>query len=686
MITKKKTNRLINEKSPYLLQHAHNPVDWYPWSEEAFEKAKKEDKPIFLSIGYSTCHWCHVMERESFEDEEVAKLLNENFVSIKVDREERPDIDSIYMTFCQALTGHGGWPLTIFMTPDKKPFYAGTYFPKESKFGRNGLLDILENIKEAWQNSREELIDASEKIVNSIESSIVAENKVKIDKETIHKTFEELDYLYDSVYGGFGNAPKFPIPHILSFLLRYWKVTKNNKALKMVEKTLKSMYKGGIFDHIGFGFSRYSTDRKWLVPHFEKMLYDNALLTIAYTEAYQVTKNSLYKEIAQKILTYILRDMTSPEGGFYSAEDADSEGVEGKFYVWSVEEVNGVLSEEFGELFSKYYDISKEGNFEGKNIPNLIKQDIDKIQNDDDIKNNLDILRQKLFLFREKRTHPHKDDKILTSWNGLMIAAMAIAGRVFNRLQYIDAARRAVDFIFKKLVRDDGRLLARYRDGHSAYLGYLEDYAFLIWGLIELYQATFNIEYLDKAKKLNDEMIRLFWDEKDGGFYLYGKDSEQLIVRPKEIYDGAIPSGNSVAALNMLRLAKLTKDESLREKVQIMFETFGGRVKESPNSYTHFMMALLFNNVENKEVVLAGNKGDNSTKDFIKEINNRFLPFTTVLLNDNNEKLEKIVPFVKEQKKIDDNATAYVCEKYSCIEPTTDIKSFSGILDKEINI
>lgn len=680
----KYANRLINEKSPYLLQHAHNPVDWYSWSNEAFERAAREDKPIFLSIGYSTCHWCHVMERESFEDEEVADILNSNFVSIKVDREERPDIDSIYMTVCQALTGHGGWPLTIIMTPDKKPFFAGTYFPKDTRYGHSGLISILNNVREAWTNKRNELVSSSQKIISAIQDTKRSHDEEEIGRKTVHDTFRSMENLFDPNYGGLGTAPKFPTPHNLSFLLRYWNVRGSGRALEMAEKTLEHMYKGGIFDHIGFGFSRYSTDQKWLVPHFEKMLYDNALLAISYTEAYQAVGKALYKEIVEKIFTYVLRDMTSPEGGFYSAEDADSEGEEGKFYVWTVDEVKSVVGEEDGELFCEFHHITPTGNFEGKSIPNLLGQNLEHINNNVQLKNRLDAIRQKLFELREQREHPHKDDKILTAWNGLMIAALSHGGRVLNKQEYIDAAQNAVQFIFDKLTREDGRLLARYRDGESAYPAYLDDYAFLVWGLIELYEATFEPVYLDKALTLNRDMLEYFEDE-EGGLFLYGKDSEQLIVRPKEVYDGAMPSGNSVAALNMLRLARLTGDRGLEEKVDNQFEIFGGRVKENPVSYTYFIMALLFKEIPTKEIVIAGQKEGSDAKVMLDEINERFLPYSTIILN-TGEEVHRLVPFTKEQPQVDNEATAYICENFACNPPVTELDKLIPLLEKNQRI
>lgn len=611
------------------------------------------------------------MERESFEDEEVAEVLNKYFISIKVDREERPDIDSIYMTACQALTGSGGWPLTILMTPDKKPFYAGTYFPKKSKYGRPGLMDVLYSVEDAWRNKRKDLIDSSNEITRAVEKSASTGRRGKLGKETLRKAFEEYRDNFDPVFGGIGDAPKFPIPHNLMFLLRYYYSFGEVEALDIVERTLESMYKGGIFDHVGYGFSRYSVDRKWLVPHFEKMLYDNALLAFVFIETYQATKKEFYKEIAEKIFTYILRDMTSPEGGFYSAEDADSEGVEGKFYVWDKDEILQILGEEEGEVFCDYYDITGHGNFEHKNIPNLISQEIHEIEGDKELKDRLNKLRAKLFQYRERRVHPHKDDKILTAWNGFMIAALAYGGRVLNNQEYTKAAEKSVQFIYDKLIDKEGRLLARYRDGESAYLAYLEDYAFLVWALIELYENTFEAIYLEKAVSLNKAMIEHFYDEKEGGFYLYSKDSEELIIRPKESYDGAIPSGNSVVALNMIRLSRITNDEKLEEMAQRQLELFSGNIASIPSSHSVFLTALLYSQSGGKSVVIAGNKEEAVVRAMMQEINNRYLPFTTTALNINSE----------QYKLTDNKPVAYICQNYSCSEPVTEVEDLIILLD-----
>ena len=620
------------------------------------------------------------MERESFEDEEVAQILNKYFISIKVDREERPDIDHIYMTACQALTGHGGWPLTIIMTPDQKPFFAGTYFPKKGRHGMMGLMELLDRVRIAWQSNRDTLIDSAESIIKAMDFYFLMDNsKEKLSKDSIDQAYRELKNSFDEVYGGFGHAPKFPIPHSLSFLLRYWKITGDKKALEMVEKTLDGMYRGGIFDHIGYGFARYSTDEKWLVPHFEKMLYDNALLAIVYIETYQATGKEEYARVADKILTYILRDMTHPEGGFYSAEDADSEGIEGKFYVWSPDEIMEILGQKDGEWFCQYYGITPEGNFEGKSIPNRIHTQNLAHENEGVIAP----LREKVFAARERRVHPHKDDKILTSWNGLMIAAMAIVGRVLNKPQYTKAAQKALDFILENLINEDGRLLARYRDGDAAYLAYLDDYAFLVWGLIELYQTTFDAEYLHKAIEFNKNMLDHFHDKENGGLFLYAKDGEKLIARPKEVYDGALPSGNSVAALNMLRLARITGDYHLEEKAYNQLNAFASIVQKNPSAHSYFLMAAILGLYPTKEIVLAGDSRDTNMQKMLNIVHKSFLPEAVIIFNDVAEKdqdLFELVPYIKEQGPIEGKATVYICQNYSCQAPISDIKELEKTL------
>ncbi len=664
-VADKVTNRLINEKSPYLLQHAYNPVNWYPWGDEAFEKARSENKPVFLSIGYSTCHWCHVFERESFEDNEVAEILNKHFVSIKVDREERPDIDTIYMQVCQAMTGHGGWPLSIFMTGDKKPFYAGTYFPKRGRGGMPGFIELLHGIAQTWSTEPEEINSISKQVVQAIEQGNDYQAGDIPGRETLDKAYQSLLHSFDEKHGGFGTAPKFPTPHNLLFLLRYWHLTKEAKALEMVEKTLHSMYQGGIYDHIGFGFCRYSTDQKWLAPHFEKMLYDNALLAWVYGETYQATQNPFYAKVVKEIYSYIFRDMTSPEGGFYSAEDADSEGEEGKFYTWMPWEVEEVLGPKTGQEFCRTYDITEQGNFEGVNIPNLI---------DTDITNLFEQEKQLLFDAREKRIHPFKDDKILTSWNGLLIASLAINGRILGDTGYIGIAEQGMGFILKNLRRVDGRLMARYRQGEIKELGIVDDYAFLIFGLIELFLATAKASYLKIAQELNNELLRLFWDQTDKGLFHYGNDGEMLFARPKELYDGATPSGNSVAAYNFLRLAHLTEDPALTEIAQQQLQIFGQTVAEAPSYYSFFLFSVLMNIIPPSQLqIITPQEGG-----FEQELQATFQEFyhpemlTLILTELERAQLTSLIPSLADKKVIDNRPTAYLCHNFTCLPPITD--------------
>lgn len=670
----RKANRLINEKSPYLLQHAYNPVDWFPWCDEAFNKAKSENKPVFLSIGYSTCHWCHVMERESFEDEEVADILNKHFVAIKVDREERPDIDHIYMTFCQAITGHGGWPLTIIMTPDKKPFFAGTYFPKNDRHGMPGLVTILKSAHRAWEENKKDLERLGEQILNSVYSEDNDYQHEVLSETIIDDIYKQLESSFDPVYGGFGNAPKFPAPHNLLFLLRYWYATGEKKALEMVEKTLDSMHKGGIYDHIGFGFCRYSTDRKWLIPHFEKMLYDNALLAMAYSEAYQATKKDKYARIAAEIYKYIERDMTSPEGAFYSAEDADLEGVEGFFYTWTYEEVMSVLGDEDGKRFCGIFDITPSGNFEGRNIPNLINAD----PSDSDF---IEICRKKLFETREKRIRPFKDDKILTSWNALMAASLAVGGRILKDMNLINMAKKAVSFIKAKLVREDGRLLARYRDGSADIPAFLDDYAYLQWAYIELYQSTHEPGYLIDAVSINEEINGLFLDDEKGGFFFYGNDAERLITRPKDAYDGAMPSGNSVMAMNLLKLSQITGDLSYSDSFENQIDAFSGEISQNPLGYVYMLTSFLGYIQPDQRVFLVSDESESRLMPFINVINENYRPFTVLILYGSRYKrLEDVIPHIKDYTAPAGKTAAYVCENFTCNEPVSDLDEFARLM------
>ncbi|CAG9707762.1 thioredoxin domain-containing protein [Clostridium neonatale] len=665
-----KSNRLINEKSPYLIQHAYNPINWYPWGEEAFEDAKKEDKPIFLSIGYSTCHWCHVMAHESFEDENVAAILNKFFISIKLDREERPDVDSVYMTVCQALTGSGGWPLTIIMTPNQKPFFAGTYFPKTSRYGMPGLIEILESVATQWKNSKEKLINSSDNILKELGKFFVSEsNDTKLSEKNLKNGYNQLLKSFDIKYGGFSPAPKFPTPHKLMFLLRYYKMYDETNALEMVETTLGSMYRGGLFDHIGYGFSRYSTDDKYLVPHFEKMLYDNALLVISYLEAYEITKNPLYKDISIKSLEYVFRELTSNEGGFYCAQDADSEGEEEKYYVFTPDEIKIILGEEDGNYFNEYYDITDEGNFEGKSIPNLIKN-----SNYNKKDEKIDVLAQNILDYRNERYSLHKDDKILTSWNGLMIAALSKAYKVLEDEKYLEYAKKAIDFIYNNLVDSKGRLFARYREKEAKYKAILDDYAFLTYGLIELYESSYEILYLKKAIDLTEAMIDLFFDEKNAGFFLYGKDSEKLIARPKELFDGAIPSGNSVAAYNLIRLARITGKSLFEEISKDVLDYIAGSIISEEINHSFFLIASSFALNKTKELICVIK--DESEKEKIKDTLSDMQAFnlTVIIKNEeNSSELEELIPYTKDYTLKDNKATYYLCEGNSCFPPTNNL-------------
>ncbi len=687
-------NRLAFEKSPYLLQHADNPVDWYPWGEEAFAAALKQDKPIFLSIGYSTCHWCHVMEHESFEDEEVAALLNEYFISIKVDREERPDIDNIYMTVCQMMTGSGGWPLTIIMTPDKKPFFSGTYFPKESLPGRNGMLDLIPKIAEAWQTRRQEIVESSEKITGRLQTSFSPRGTEFLGDKTLEKAYSDFLQRFDHNYGGFKGQRKFPTAHNLVFLLRYWKRTGEAQALEIVEKTLQAMRRGGIYDQVGLGFHRYSTDPKWLLPHFEKMLYDQAINAMAYLEAYQATGKEQYAHTAREIFSYVLRDMTSPEGGFYSAEDADSEGEEGKFYLWTIEEVKDILGEEDGTFFAEVFNMREDGNFRDESSGDQINRNIPYLTastsqlakryklTEEEFLARIESLRQKLFVVREKRIHPLKDDKILTDWNGLMIAAFAKGAQVLGDEQYAAAARNAADFVLSTLRQSDGQLLKRYREGVAALPAHLEDYAFTIWGLLELYQTTFELDYLQHAVDLNQTMLDLFWDEKSGGFFFTADDGEELIVRTKEIFDGAIPSGNSVAALDLLLIGRITGNIELEKKAATVGKVFSAQVNRSPMGYTQLLLATEFAMGPAYEIVIVGDPGSADTQDMTELVQRLYVPNRVLLLKstgEDGEKLSKLAPFTKTQYTIDGKATAFVCQNYACQAPTTDLKAVAKV-------
>lgn len=694
---KARPNRLIHEKSPYLLQHAYNPVDWYPWGEEAFRRAKEDNKPIFLSIGYSTCHWCHVMAHESFENPEVARLMNEVFISIKVDREERPDLDNIFMSVCQMMTGSGGWPLTIIMTTDKNPFFATTYIPKKTRLGRVGLMELIPRLKKLWKTQHDELISRANQITMAIKQQISEYISIEeLDETTLKLAYAHLAMRFDNVYGGFSSAPKFPTPHNLLFLLRYWKRTGKEKALEMVERTLEAIQFGGIKDHIGFGFHRYSTDNRWILPHFEKMLYDQALLGMTYTEAYQATGKEKYAKTAHEIFTYVLRDMTSEEGGFYSAEDADSEGEEGKFYLWTKNEIKNVLDREESDLAFEIFNIEEDGNFyeeatgkkKGKNILHLTESlkefsSSRKIP-EKELQKRMEEVRKKLYNYREGRIHPDKDDKILTDWNGLMIAALAKGARTLDERQYGEAAKRAADFILKNMRTSDGRLLHRYRDGQATIQAHVDDYAFLIWGLLELYEANFQVGYLRAIIELNKDLIDHYWDEDKGGFYFIADDAEEILVRQKSIYDGAVPSGNSVAMLDLLRLGRITANPDYEEKAAQIARTFSMNIKRSPSLHTQFMVAMDFWIGPSYEIVIIGNSRAKDTKEMLEALRKHFIPNKVVILKAAKSKSPEIIriaEFTKYQTSIDGKATAYVCADYKCKMPTTDVSKMLELLN-----
>ncbi len=714
-------NLLGGEKSPYLLQHADNPVHWYPWTEKAFAKAKAEDKPVFLSIGYSTCHWCHVMEHESFEDPKIAEIMNQYFVSIKVDREERPDLDNIYMKAVMSLTGSGGWPLSVFLTPDGKPFYGGTYFPPQSQWGMSGFKDLLLSVRDGWRDKREEVLRSSQLITDALQRGPSRQDtagSLALNVETLSAAYRQHAQRFDPRHGGFGDAPKFPSSHNLSFLLRYWKRVPESRALDMVEKTLTEMANGGMYDQVGGGFHRYSTDARWHIPHFEKMLYDQAILTKTYLEAYQATKNEKYAQTAREVFEYVLRDMTDLQGGFYSAEDADSlppeefanmtpagelsrAKSEGAFYLWGHEETIKHLGQELGQIFNYYYGIEPQGNalfdphgeFKGKNIL-YVAHSLDETARKfkkapQEIQKILYESKSKLFEIRQYRPRPHRDDKVLVDWNGLMISSLAFGSRVLNEPRYRQAAEKSAQFILSTLVTKDGsakggagRLLHRYRDGEAGILGTLEDYAFFIHGLIDLYEATFTEEYLKEAKRWTEDMIRLFWDGQAGGFFFTATDAERLLFREKEIYDGALPSGNSIAALDLLRMGRLTLNRDWEKKAEQLFKAFSQQLASSTQS----LIGLDFALGPTREIVITGEEGDPQTISMLRSLYDRFIPNKVVIFRPRSAAAAKAIialaPFIEYQELLDDQTTAYICENYHCEFPTNDIKKFKELLDR----
>ncbi len=639
------SNHLKNATSPYLLQHAENPVDWYPWCKQAFEKAKSEDKPIFLSIGYSTCHWCHVMAHESFEDKKTAEILNQYFVSIKIDREERPDIDSVYMSVCQAFTGSGGWPMSIFMTWDKKPFFAGTYFPPKSHYGMPGFPDLLDVIVSQWNNNRRKLLQSAEQIITHLKSAESGDKNID-DEELIKRAMQIFSESFDEINGGFSSAPKFPTPHNLLFLMLYARHKQDSDALKMAEKTLLQMRKGGIFDHIGYGFSRYSTDKYFLAPHFEKMLYDNALLIIAYLAAYYLTNNEIYLDTAEKTTEYILREMTSADGGFYSAQDADSEGVEGKYYTFTLDEIINVLGEEKGKRFAESFDITSNGNFERVNILNLLKSN--------DLESDFSEEIHKLYDYRKKRTNLNLDDKILLSWNSLMIAALSMFYRVSRNEKYLNAVVNAQKFIEENMC-DGVQLFTSWRDGKHSEKSFLDDYAFYIASLIELYNSTLDKIYLEKAERFCDEAVRRFEDCQRDGFYLCEASYTEIFMNPKETYDGAIPSGNSVMAYNFVRMFQLTENEKYRKLTEKQFEFLSVQAQDYPAGHSVFLLAKLLHENPPEHIVIAV-KHKSDFQEIQKEL--PFLANVSVVLDSVDYPLKN------------DKVTYYVCKNHTCSPPT----------------
>lgn len=661
-------NRLQNEKSPYLLQHGNNPVDWYPWCEEAFRRAEQEDKPVFLSIGYSTCHWCHVMAHESFEDREVAEILNRDFISIKVDREERPDIDAVYMSVCQAVTGSGGWPLTILMTPQQKPFFAGTYFPKRGAYGRMGLTDLLERVAFLWKENREDLIRAGNDITAAI-SLTAAHSDMVPERSIVERAFSQLARIFDVKWGGFGRAPKFPTPYNLLFLMHYSAVTQEPGAMKMARLTLADMSRGGIHDHIGGGYSRYSTDEKWLVPHFEKMLYDNALLLMAYVKAYQHTKQEGFADTAHRTARFILRELRSDEGGIYCGQDADSDGVEGKYYVFTPEEVKRILGESDGKEFCRLYDITDTGNFEGKSIPNRIQIQEPAWDRDDP-------RLKMLYDYRKKRTHLHRDDKILLSWNAWAIIALAQAGFVLGEPAYLDAAMKIHRFIEEKMTDESNRLWLRYRDGEAANAGQLEDYAVYAMALLELYRTTFDSAYLSQAIHRAEQMMDLFEDKEDGGYFMTASDAETLIARPKETYDGAIPSGNSVAAMVLQKLSYLTGEGGWQEAADRQMNFLAGRISEYPASSCLGILAMMDALYPHRELVCTAS-GD-IPEELLKYLKEHPAEDLNVLIKtaSNARELTECVPFTVDYPIPEHGAMFYLCENGACKAP---VDSFSKL-------
>ena len=685
----RKKNRLALETSPYLLQHQHNPVQWYPWGADALRKAREENKPIFLSVGYSACHWCHVMEHESFENEEIAEILNEHFVSIKVDREERPDIDGIYMEAVQMMTGQGGWPMSVFLLPDSRPFFGGTYFPPDDKWGRPGFRNVLLKLAEMYRTRKGDLQGNAENITMNLRQMGVVESATgALKAEWMERAAQELKERFDASWGGFGRAPKFPPSMALMLLLRNWRRNQDQELMKMVEGTLQRMALGGMYDQLGGGFHRYSVDDYWLIPHFEKMLYDNALLTRVYVEAFQATGSAFYRSVAADTLDYALREMTSPGGGFYSAQDADSEGEEGKYFVWRPEQIREILGKDAADVFCRFYGVTEKGNFEGKTSALFIQKPPRVFAEEEGIGEAelLDILqraRANLFDARERRVKPGLDDKILTSWNGLMIGSMALAGRVLDRVAYVEEASKAADFILDNM-RNDRGLLRSHRQGVSKFNAYLDDYAFLIVGLVDLYEASFDPRWIRAASDLAREMIARYWDEEEGAFFFTAHDHEELIVRRKMTQDGAVPSGNSMAALGLLRLARLSGEVEFEERGEGVLRSFGEYLGRAPAAFHMMLVALDFYLDTPMEVAIVGERGAEDTRAALRAVGSSFIPNTVLALKSESfaEEADAAVPLLQGKSMVDGRAAAYVCENFTCKEPLTDMNALKKAIQR----
>ncbi|MSR76707.1 MAG: thioredoxin domain-containing protein [Candidatus Omnitrophica bacterium] len=670
------TNRLILEKSPYLLQHAHNPVSWFPWGPEAWAKARTENKVIFLSIGYSTCHWCHVMERESFENEEIAALLNKDFISVKVDREERPDIDHVYMSAVQAMNQSGGWPLTVFLTPDLKPFMGGSYFPPEDRWGRAGMKNLLPRIAGLWQERRVEILESSEKISYALQPTNASADTMPDISAAMEKAFHNYRMMYDPVHGGFGQAPKFPSGHNLSFLLWYSKRSKNKEALQMVEHTLQKMARGGMYDQLGGGFHRYSTDGEWLAPHFEKMLYDQAILTRVYLEAWQVTQTPFYSEVARDILNYVSRDMTHPEGGFFSAQDADSEGIEGKFYVWNSSETKAILGDPDAQIFNLYYDVTPQGNFEHATSILRVQEDLESYaarqgMSVESFRAQIQVMRGKVYHERKKRIPPLTDDKILTGWNGLMISAFALGASALGDSSYAEIASRAADFVLSR-IQIEGRLLRRFRDGETSGPACHEDYAYLILGLLDLYEATFKLKWLKEAKRLAYQMLDLFEDVEAGGFFYTAKDSEKLIALTKDYYDGAVPSSNSVSAWVLARLARICGESVFGEAARKTLLSVEKNRQAHPSAFPWLLMSRDLFQEGSEFVVLSLQESLYGENGLLREIQTKYFPNKILVVcagpNDYSE-LKTLVPWIPSLEASVEAAAVYICRNQTCQLP-----------------